>query len=117
IRDTLESFQRMLIWLLRPLAAGRCQRRRLELHGLRLDELLQAELAELAAAARLLEPAEARERVEAAAADVDLARAQAARDAFGPRRVRLLDASREALDGGVRDADGLVLLMGGDVRD
>src|SRR4051812_30433121 len=59
----------------------------LELDRLHLEELLEAELAELAPVARLLVAAERRERVERRAVDLDLPGADPSRDGLGPVRV------------------------------
>src|SRR5712691_12653171 len=82
-----------------------------ELQRLDLEELLQSELAELAAAAGLLEAAERGEGVEAAAVDVHLAGAEAAGNAFGAGGVARPDAAGQAVHGVVRDADRVVVVL------
>src|SRR4051812_36891412 len=59
----------------------------LELQRLGLEELLEAELAELATMAGLLVAAERRQRVEAATVDLNLTRADLAGDLLGPLRI------------------------------
>src|SRR5436190_23422004 len=76
----------------------------LQLQRLVLEELLQPVDAGLAAMARLLEAAEGRVHVEGAAIDVDLAGADAPRDALRARLVLRPHRAREAVDGVVRDA-------------
>ena len=88
----------------------------LELHRLDLQELFEAELAELAAVARLLVAAERREQVEAAAVDVDLAGAQAARDALGALGIARPHAAGQPVDGVVGDAHRVVFVLVGDDR-
>src|SRR4051812_25142625 len=70
-----------------------CLSVRLELQRLGLEELLEAELAELAPMAGLLVAAERRQRIEAATVDLDLTRADLAGDLLGPLRIAGPDAA------------------------
>src|SRR3954471_14110435 len=89
----------------------------LELQRLGLEELLEAELAELAAVAGLLVAAERSQRVEAAAVDLDLAGADLAGDLLGPLRIAGPHAAGEAIDRVVGDLDGLFLGVVGNDRE
>ena len=67
--------------------------------------------------ARLLEPAEGRHGVEGTTVDLDLAAADAAGDGLGPLGIARPDAGRQAVDGVVGDADGVVLVLVGNDRE
>src|SRR5258706_10810568 len=84
-----------------------------QLQGFILQKLFQAENAGLAAVARLLEAAERRVHVEGAAVDVDLAGADAARDALGARPALGPHRAREAVGAVVGDADRVFLVLVG----
>src|SRR3954467_2276352 len=88
----------------------------LELQRLRLEELLEAELAELAAVAGLLVAAERRQRIEAAAVDLDLAGADLPSNLLGPLGIARPHTAGQAVDGVVGDLDGLVLAVVGKDR-
>src|SRR5258706_15857883 len=78
-----------------------------------LQKLLEAEDPGFAAVARLLEAAEGRVHVEGAAVDVDLAGADAARDALRARFVLGPHRAREAVGAVVGDADRVFLVLVG----
>src|SRR3954467_11632310 len=82
-----------------------------ELHRLHLEELLEPELAQLAAAPRLLEAAERSEGIEAAPVDVHLPGAQAAGDPLGAGGVGRPDAAGEPVHGIIRDPDRVVVVL------
>src|SRR5437762_297454 len=88
-------------------------RRGLQLQGLDSQELLDRELAQLAAVTRLLEAAEGRQRIEGAAVDLDLAAADTPGDALGALGIARPHSGGEAVDGVVGDAHGVVLVVVG----
>src|SRR6266849_7199006 len=91
--------------------ATRLRRGVSELQRLGLEEFLQTELAQLAAAAGLLEAAEGSQRIEAAAVHVHLAGAEAAGDALGASGVAGPDAAGQAVHRVVGDADRVVVVL------
>src|SRR5580700_6497306 len=83
----------------------------LKLHAFLLEELFEPELAELATVAGLLVAAERGHRIEVATVDVDLARADSARDPLGVLDVRRPDSTGQTVDRIVRDADRVLLAI------
>src|SRR5689334_13903058 len=81
----------------------------LDLDALDLEELLEPELAELAAVPRLLDAAERREWIERRAVDLDLPRAHPPCEGLRALGIGRPDAAVQAVDGRVRDLRGLVL--------
>src|SRR3954451_11906923 len=84
-----------------------------ELQGLDGEELLDAEAAQFPAVAGLLEAAERRERVEHAAVDLHLTRADPAGDRLGALLVAGPHAAGEAVLGVVGDPDRVLLVVVG----
>src|SRR3712207_7596554 len=85
--------------------------RGLQLEALGLEELLDAELAQLTALAGLLVAAERGHGVERPAVDLDLARPDAPGHGLRPLGVARPHPAGEAVDGVVGDADGLLLVV------
>src|SRR5688572_17014067 len=89
----------------------------LQLKRLVFEKFLQPVYPCFPAVPRLLEAAEGRVHVEGAAVDVDLAGADAARDALRMRVVLRPYGAGEAVRRVVRDADGVLFVLVGDDRE
>src|SRR3954462_1903948 len=87
-----------------------------ELHGLDLEELLEAVRAVLAAVAAVLVATERGDGVERTTVDLDLAGADATSDLLGPLGVGSLHATRQAVDRVVGDADRILFVLVADDR-
>src|SRR5262249_15977353 len=86
-------------------------------HGLRLEELLEAELAPLAAVARLLVAAERRAEIGLGAVHADLSGADPRRDAARALEVARRDIARESVGGVVCDPDRVLIVLVGQDRE
>src|SRR5215217_5099857 len=82
-----------------------------ELHRLELLELLQPVPAQLTAMSGLSVATERRQRIEAASVDVHLTGAHPSSHPLRPLHILRPDATGEAVDGAVRDADRVVLVV------